>query len=129
MENLDFGDGRVRVKGLSKTVRQLSKAGADADDLKDLMHSIGMLVVDAARPPEVTGALAGTIRAGRGKTKAVVRAGGPKAPYAGVIEYGDRARGKPQESYLNSALNAERQPIFHTLEEGIQALLKKNDLI
>lgn len=128
MAGLDFSDSHVRVEGLSKTVRQLSRAGADADDLKDLMFSIGSLVVGAASPPTLSGSLAGTIRAGRGKTKAVVRAGGARAPYAGVVEYGDPARNKPARHFLEDALNREQTEIFETLEEGIDALLRKNGL-
>lgn len=128
MAGLDFSDGHVRVEGLSKTVRHLSRAGADADDLKDLMFSIGSLVVGAASPPTLSGTLAGTIRAGRGKTKAVVRAGGARAPYAGVLEYGDPARNKPARHYLETALAQEQTEIFETLEQGIDALLRKNNL-
>ncbi|NTW39347.1 MAG: hypothetical protein HGA44_05560, partial [Cellulomonadaceae bacterium] len=51
------GDVRLRVEGLGRTLRALSKAGADAQDMKDLMHAIGTLVVRAADPPVLSGAL------------------------------------------------------------------------
>ncbi len=122
------GDVRLRVTGLRQTVRQLSKAGADAEDLKDLMHHLGTLVVRAANPPALTGALTGTIRAGRGKTKAVVRAGGAKAKYAGVIHYGWPARNIAPRPFLTEALNRERPDILQALDEGISDLLKKHHL-
>jgi hypothetical protein len=122
------GAGRVRVEGLSKAMRALTRAGADAADMKSLMHEIGSIVVDAANPPTVSGRLAGTIRAGRGKTKAVVRAGGARAPYAGVIHYGWPARNIGAQPFLSTALNSNRSAVFERLEEGIDELLRKNDL-
>lgn len=109
-------------------MRALTRAGADAEDMKDLMHSIGMIVVSAAAPPVVSGNLASTIRAGRGKTKAVVRAGGAKAKYAGVIHYGWPARNIAATNFLSEALAANRGEVFDALKRGIDELLKKNDL-
>jgi len=122
------GSGGVRVEGLSKTVRALSAAGADTQDMKELMHSLGMLVVSAANPPSLTGTLTGTLRAGRGKTKAVVRAGGARAPYAGVIEYGWPAHNISAQHYLQSALQAERGDILDALDKGLDDILRKNNL-
>lgn len=117
--------GRVRVKGLSKTVRSLERAGADVQDMRDLMHSLGMLVVNAAQPPVLTGTLAGTLRAGRGKTKAVVRAGGARAPYAGVQEYGWPARNIAAQHYLTAALQSERSDVLRALDDGLEDILRK----
>lgn len=127
---LSFGSGssRVRVEGLGRTIRALSKAGADAEDMRELMHAIGMLVVRAAHPPRVSGTLAGTLRAGRGKTKAVVRAGGAKAPYAGVVNYGWPARNIAPAGFLQDALASERGQALQKLEDGIGVILRKNDL-
>lgn len=122
------GNGRVSVKGLSKSLRALERAGADAQDMKDLMHEIGMIVVRASNPPTLSGALGGTLRAGRGKTKAVIRAGGARAPYAGVIEYGWPARNIAAANYLGAALQAKRGDAFRALDDGIAAILRNNDL-
>lgn len=127
------GDGAynagVRIEGLNKVIRSMSKAGADAQDMKDLMHEIGMLVVSAAHPPALSGTLAGTIRAGRGKTKAVVRMGGARAPYAGVIEYGWAARNISKAGTLEAALTSQQGAAVAKLDDGIGAILRKNDLI
>lgn len=122
------GAGRVRVTGVRKAVRALEAAGADAQDMRDLMHDLGNIVVQAAAPPSVSGRLAGTIRAGRGKTKAVVRAGGARAPYAGVIHYGWPARGIAAQPFLTDALRAKRSEVFRTLDGGIADILRRNDL-
>jgi hypothetical protein len=123
------GGVRVRVDGLRKTISRLNKAGADAEDMKGLMHDLGEIVVKGADVPHgATGALAGSIRAGRGKTKAVVRAGGAKAPYAGVVHYGWPARNIKPQPFLTDALKSRHEQIFAALEAGINALLTKNDL-
>lgn len=124
------GDVRLRVEGLGKTMRALSKAGADAEDMKTLMHSLGLIVVRAAqgKAPTLTGALRGTIRAGRGKTKAVVRAGGAKTPYAGVIHYGWPARSIQPNPFLVDALQASRGAVLSGLDKGLDRLLKSNNL-
>ena len=126
--NIGDGDGRVRIEGLGKSMRALSKAGADSQDMKDLMHTLGMLVVNAASPPRQSGALAGSMRAGRGKTKAVVRAGGAKAPYAGVIHYGWPAHNIEAQPFITQALQSQQNSIFNALNDGIGDILKKNEL-
>lgn len=123
------GDVRLRVEGLGRTIRALSKSGADAQDMKDLMHSIGTLVVRAANPPVLTGRLSTTLRAGRGKTKAVVRAGGARAPYAGVIHYGWPARNIAPNQFLTEALNRQRRNVLAALDEGLAEILRKNNLM
>lgn len=122
------GAGRVRIKGLAKTVRALEKAGADTQDMKDLMHALGMLIVNAAQPPVLSGSLSGTIRAGRGKTKAVVRAGGARTPYAGVVHYGWPAHNIAPQPFLKEALQSERSDVLRALDDGLADILRKNDL-
>lgn len=122
------GDLTLRVEGLSKALRAMEAAGTASESMKDLMHSIGMLVVNATTAPRVTGTLAGTVRAGRGKTKAVVRAGGAKAPYAGVVHYGWPDRDIAAQPYLVSAYLSQRGAVYQTLTEGIASLLHKADL-
>lgn len=131
MSDLQYNSGgvSVRVDGLRKTVSRLNKAGTDAQDMKDLMHSLGEIVVKGATPPHgATGALAKSIRAGRGKTKAVIRAGGKAAPYSAVIHYGWPARHIAAQPFLTDALTLRHEQIYAALESGIDSLLAKNDL-
>lgn len=123
-----MGGAKVRIEGLGKTMRALSKAGADAQDMKDLMHEIGMIFVDAANPPVKSGALKASMRAGRGKTKAVVRAGGARVPYGGVIHFGWPARNIAPNPFFQHALQQKQGVAFDRLEEGLEDLLKKNGL-
>ncbi|OKL49387.1 hypothetical protein BM477_04755 [Boudabousia marimammalium] len=121
----------MKVTGLNRTLRQLEQAGAAAGDMKDLMHQIGESVIERARPAVPrgkSGKLARSLRAGRGKTKAVVRAGGARVPYAGVIHYGWPAHHiRPQPFYL-TAMQAAQTQILDQLNQGISDLLEKADL-
>lgn len=129
------GDGAsVRIEGLGRTLRALAKAGADAQDMRDAMHRLGMVVVTAARPrvPIGKGPAAGrtlsTLRAGRGKTKAVVRMGGARAPYAPVVHYGWPARNIDPQPSLVDAYQATRPRVLAQLDTELGQLLKSNRL-
>lgn len=128
--NFESNGVRVRVEGLRKTVRALEGAGVASQDLKDLMHSVGGIVVKAASPnvPTLSGALRGSLRAGRGKTKAVIRAGGARTPYAGVQHYGWPARGISAHPFLAQAVTSTRGRTLSALDDGIGDLLRKNNL-
>jgi len=119
----------IRTEGLSRTIRAMEKAGADSQDMKQLMFDIGMLVVRASLPPVLTGRLKSSIRAGRGKTKAVIRAGGQRVPYAPVIHYGYATRNIEPQPFLLDALQRKKADAFNKLEDGIDNILHKNNLI
>lgn len=120
--------GQVRIEGLRQAMRALQKAGADSQEMSGLMHEIGMIPARAAQPPRRSGALASTIRAGRGKTKAVVRAGFASVPYAGVQHYGWPARNITPKPFFTDALQKTRPQIFAALEKGIDQIIKTNGL-
>lgn len=124
----NLGGGAVmKIEGFNKTVRALNRAGAEAQDMKDLMHSLGSLVVKTARPltPHKTGRLAGSIRAGRGKTKAVVTAGRKSIPYAGVQHYGWPAHHIKASMFLVKALEVKSEEIVRNLVKGIGEICTK----
>ena len=124
-----YGDGTIlRVEGLSRLLRKLKAAGIDSSDLSATMHAIGQAVVNNAAVPVRTGRLKATLRAGRGKTKAVVRVGGARAPYAGVIEYGWSARGIAGTGAVSAARDARKADSQRMIRDAIDDLLKKNDL-
>lgn len=121
---LQEGGTTVRIEGLGTVMRKLRRVEADANDQKDLMHKLGMIVVNAADAPQLTGGLASTIRAGRGKSKAVVRAGNARRPYAGVIHYGWPAHNIKAQPFLTDALKSQHDRIYAALEDGINQLIK-----
>ncbi|MGV4377722.1 HK97 gp10 family phage protein [Trueperella pyogenes] len=133
------GPVRLRVTGWAKLARSLEAAGADAQDMRRLMHELGKIVVKDAkrRVPTDSQALRKTLRAGRGKTKAVVRAGSRAVPYASIQHYGTppgfttttgRRMPLPVTEYLTKALQATQGDVYRHLLDGISKILDRNDL-
>jgi hypothetical protein len=120
----------VRTQGLRSASRALSKAGDYAEDQKELMHEIGLIVSNEAKriAPVRTGTLRESIRAGKGKTKAVVRAGFKRVPYAPVVHYGWPDRNIPAQPYLYEALAKTRTQVIARYDRGMEALLYKAGL-
>ena len=131
---------RIRVKGLDATLKAIRRAGEGGEDMQALMVQIGSIVAATARTlvPKEEGRLAATIRHGRGKTKAVVKAGTARLPYGGVRHYGtpdgkrDRL-GRPMNQapslFLLRALDVERSRVTELVERGIADLLRKHHLV
>lgn len=125
-DELSFvADGaRVEVTGLRAALRDMERMGVEAEELRELMSSIAELVADAANPPRKSGSLAGTIRPGRVKTRAVIRAGRASVPYAGPIHYGWAARNITPRPFLTDALASRQAAILAELDAGLQRLIE-----
>lgn len=126
----EFRGVTLKTEGLAKASRALARAGDYAEDQRDLMHAIGQVVVDEAKAlvPVRSGALRDAIRAGRGKTKAVVRAGFRRVPYAPVIHYGWADHNIEPQPYMLQALANKRAEAFRMYQDGMRALLFKAGL-
>lgn len=119
----------IQVDGLREVIRALRAAGDDLSDLSELNHRLGNIVIANARVPRESGEVAGTLRAGKGKTKAVVRAGyASRGRYAGVLHYGDPHRGHRAQPFLTDALRRSQGTVISELTKGIDAMLAKNGL-
>lgn len=121
--------GTVLVEGLPEVTRRLRAAGSDLTEMSELMHQLGTIVIRNARPPRDSGELAETMRAGRGKTKAVVRAGyKSRGKHAGVVHYGNPHTGTRAQPFLTDALKRSHSQIVAELDTGIGRILKTNGL-
>lgn len=119
----------VQVDGLKEIIAALRAAGDDLSDMSELNHRLGNIVIANARPPRDSGEVAGTLRAGKGKTKAVVRAGyASRGKYAGVLHYGDPHRGHRPHPFLTDALRRSQSTVIAELTKGIDVMLTKNGL-
>lgn len=139
--NLTMDGMRVQVRGLDSTLKAIRQAGQGGEDMRELMTSIGSLVAGTARtlaPQGTSGRLAASIRHGRGRTKAVVRAGGARVPYGGVRHYGTPAGwrdrlGRPRAlspaMFLVAAIDQNRPKVASMVEQGIRDLLRKHALV
>ncbi|UGS26591.1 hypothetical protein K8F61_18575 [Microbacterium resistens] len=119
----------VRIEGLRELNARLRAAGDDSQDMPDLMQRIGNIVIENARVPADSGELRGTLRAGRGRTKAVVRAGyARRGAHAGVVHYGDPHRNHRAQPFLVDALRRTQPQIVSELSDGINEILHRHNL-
>lgn len=125
----EYQNRAIRIEGLRELNAKLRAAGDQTDDLPDLMHRLGQIVISNARVPAKSGELAGTLRAGRGRTKAVVRAGYAKrGAHAGVVHYGNPYRGSRAQPFLVDALRRAQTQLVTELATGIDHVLKRHGL-
>lgn len=136
-ENLDIsnGDYRIKVTGLRELVKNMERAGVEAQDIKEIMFGAGEIVAKRAEQlaPVRTGRLVGNIRVGKAKNKASIKVGSARVPYARFVYFGkyDQAKGglyAKANPFIFDAVKEKRQQVFDKIEAGIQNLLEKNDL-
>lgn len=98
----------VRVDGLGKLQRALRQLDADTTDLKDANAAAASLVAAAAsaRAPRRTGRLAASIRGNRATSRATVRGGGARVPYAGPVHWGWPSRRIEAQPFITDAAQA-----------------------
>lgn len=126
--------GGLQVVGLREAVRALEQHGINVLDLKAAFQSIGLITAREAdrRVTKVTGRTASTIRPSKTKNKAVVRAGGSRAPGTGPLNYGrnfpngTRQRGT---RFLNDAADATYEEALAAIERNLEALARKVGLL
>lgn len=125
----------VKVDGILNVISSLTKLGQRSGDLKQAFDRIGKQVKQDAIPlaPTATGALARSIRAGRTKNKATVRAGGASrrshggGVYAPIAHYGTYThRSKGPRPFLTTAVQQNqgyaRREISNELSSIIRTL-------
>lgn len=107
---------RVTVDGLREFRRFLRQLPDDltAGGLEQIHRKVAEPVrrESLSRVPRRSGTLADSIRvAERSKTKAVIRAGKKRVPYAGPIHFGWPARNIAAQPFLTDALADRRQEV------------------
>jgi hypothetical protein len=97
--------GIVQVEGARRLRSTMKRAGADMSQMADAHQQVGQVVISSAAPlaPRASGALAGSMRAGRTRASAVVRS---RLIYAGVQEYGWPARNIRETAFLRGGAKA-----------------------
>lgn len=116
----------VRVEGLRETVRSLERFGVEVKDLKAAFKRIGNIVVGDARTlvPKKTGRLAASIKPSNTKNKSIVRAGGGRIPYAGVIHFGGYNNIEPHP-FLTEAVSRNQTKAVSELDKELNELIRK----
>lgn len=97
------GGAGLEVKGLSRLVSTMRRAGVDLSDMKRANERAGQIVAVAGKQiaPRDTGALGRSIRPAKQAKRAVIRAGGGKIRYARFQEFGSAKN--PARRYLYGA--------------------------
>lgn len=120
-----------KVEGLNAVIRDLQAIGVEVDDLKDAFSRIAAegAQVAAGYVRSRSGALAGSVRGNRAKSKAVVAAGSARAvPYAGPQNYGWPARSIPAQGFMQKADLEMRDRALRMLEDEVNAVIRAKGL-
>lgn len=108
----------VHVRGLDNLHRTLDAAGHDLADLSDAHADAGALIVARARPPVLTGALRGSLRAIPEPQRLTLTAG---VRYGTPVHAG--ARGRPARPFFTEALTRHQTDLEKTFLEHIETAL------
>lgn len=121
---------RTTVRGSRKVQRRLESLDLKIKDLSDAWDDIGDRVVRDARPltPVLTGKLLSTLRAGGGKSKAVVRAGNNRMPPYGPIQHYGGYNNIEGKYFLSRALSKNVPYITGRIDDEIEHLIRTSGL-
>lgn len=121
-----------KIEGLRQAVAALNAVSGGAADMRPVMHNVAEIVARRARKrvPVLSGALRATIRSGKAKLKAQVRAGynSARLRYAAVIHYGWPKRGIPANPWMEKALAETQEQALEELSRGMDRLLRTHRL-
>lgn len=117
---------QLTIRGVKEVTRDLSRLGVEAGDLKDTMQRVGTIVADEVRElvPTRTGRLARSVRASRTKSRAIIRAGSARVPYAGVQNYGGY-HGIEGHHFMEDGLEAKQPAAMTEFDKGMRELIHK----
>jgi len=119
------GRTRIEVVGGRQLRASLKRCGEDLDDLTAAHARAASTVVARQHAPRRTGALAATVRGSGTKTRAVVRAGYARVPYAGPIHWGWPDRGIPPQPWLVEAAVDSQPAWLPTYLAAVKAAVDK----
>lgn len=120
-------DVTVRIDGARELRAALKRAGVDLRDLRAAHKSAAEIAAAAARAntPVLTGALAGTVRAGATQTRGVIRAGSARVPYANPIHWGWARRGIAPNPFASEGAQQSESRWADVYRREVDRLLEK----
>ena len=112
----------VYISGHKEVTKALADAGAEVEELKDVMAAVSTEAADTMRPlvPDRTGALRKTVRPNRAKATATVTVGTARVVYARPVDKAARFVDR------TDAVMDER--VAQILEDGWDRIATKNGL-
>jgi hypothetical protein len=123
--------GGIKVTGAKETRRALRGFGDDLSDLKDVHTQIARMVVTEAqgRAPVRFGALRRSIRGSGTQTRATVKAGKKRVPYAGPIHFGWPDRNIKPQPFLYEALDSRKGEVIDNYKKAVDKAVRKYDRV
>lgn len=116
---------QVKVVGGKELRRAFKGAGKDAQkDLRKLQKRVATIVKDDVKVPRRTGRLAKTLRSTGAASKATVKLGGARAPYARINHFG----GGGDSLYMFDAAERQRDEANEVFFAGLQEILGSHGL-
>lgn len=117
---------RRKIRNMQDAV---SKTAAKSE-LKTLHGDAAKIVEQDAlgRAPVRSGRLRESIRSSGTQKAGVVRAGFARVPYVGPIHFGWAKRNIRPQPFLYDAKDARRDEVVRSVEQGIDALIRRFDL-
>lgn len=120
----------IKVKGLNAMVKELQAFGLEVADLKEAFGEVSQQAAQLAAgyAPRRTGKLAGSVKAGKSKNRAVARAGGARVPYAAALNYGWPRHGIRPSLFMQRASDAVTPDAVKTIDTAIDRLISQKGL-
>jgi len=113
----------LKITGLEAVERDLANIGVKLSDLDFAgIASEGMRLA-AGFAPKRSGKLAASIKASKAKSRATIRAGGTRIPYAAAINYGWRKRNIEPAEFMQRADEVLRRRVPAQLEAQLRRII------
>jgi hypothetical protein len=113
----------LKITGLQEVERDLARIGVKLSDLDFAgIASEGMRLA-ASFAPKRSGKLAASIKGSKSKSRATIRAGGARVPYAAAINYGWRKRHIEPAGFMQRADEVLRRRVPAELEEQMKRII------
>ncbi|MFM9573397.1 hypothetical protein ACKI1I_25415 [Streptomyces turgidiscabies] len=115
---------RVTIEGLGHVVESLEGFSVKASDLQNAFQRIAGTIDRSAHGlvPKLSGRLAASIKPSKAKSKATVRAGSARIPYAGVQNYGNYHNIEAKH-FMNKALEQNEARSVTEIERELDRLI------
>lgn len=115
----------LRVTGAGEVQRDLARLGLRLSDLDFTKIANEGMRLAAAFAPRRSGRLAASIKASKTKSRATIRAGSARVPYAGAINYGWRSRNIGPAYFMQRADLVLRRRVPRELQRQIRRLIRQ----
>jgi hypothetical protein len=113
----------IKVTGLQEVERDLARIGVKLSDLDFRgIASEGMRLA-ASFAPKKSGKLAASIKGSKSKSRATIKAGGARVPYAAAINYGWRRRNIAPAGFMQRADEVLRRTVPAELEAQMKRII------